>query len=166
MPADKQGKYPKDSGNDVQTTTSWRQTIRREVRTAQAFEPTWGYLRAPKPAGGPRPLTRRSVKYVNPKGGTWTLASKIVPAAAISGEDKREAGQQLLQTIKKNGGQLPARLNAERAAGLTHAMRTEHIKLNGNRYDTSNSAYGQRLNIEPFVMRPKRRVYDGVADIF
>ncbi|KAK9866176.1 hypothetical protein WJX84_003442 [Apatococcus fuscideae] len=129
MPADKQGKYPKDSGNDVQTTTSWRQTIRREVRTAQAFEPTWGYLRAPKPAGGPRPLTRR--------------------ASTISGEDKREAGQQLLQTIKKNGGQLPARLNAERAAGLTHAMRTEHIKLNGNRYDTSNSAYGQRLNIEP-----------------
>ena len=28
MPADKQAKYPKDSGNDVQTTTSWRQTIR------------------------------------------------------------------------------------------------------------------------------------------
>ena len=60
-----------------------------------------------------------------------------------------QAGQQLLQTVKRNGGQLPARLNAECAAGLTHAMRMEHIKLNGNRYDTSNSAYGQRLSIEP-----------------
>ena len=28
MPADKQAKFPKDSGNDVQTTTSWRQTVR------------------------------------------------------------------------------------------------------------------------------------------
>ncbi len=60
-----------------------------------------------------------------------------------------QAGQQLLHTIKQNGGKLPQRLNAERAAGLTHAMRMEHIKLRGTRFDTSNSAYGQRLNIEP-----------------
>ncbi|KAL3161351.1 hypothetical protein ABBQ32_010248 [Trebouxia sp. C0010 RCD-2024] len=136
----------KEAHNEVHITENWRQTVKREQTQAKHFKDIWGFLVSPEP---PTSLTRphavKTVKYVNPHGGTWTVAAQRIP---VQSKDDMEA--EAASTLSDSG-----HLSALAATNITHAERVDWSHCHNPSFRTTNQKYGQRLPLEQFGV-PRR----------
>eukprot|EP00891_Asterochloris_glomerata_P008700 jgi/Astpho2/8700/Aster-x1538 len=133
----------KKDTNEVAATENWRAACSKEQKLANCFDETWGFLKVPGEATShTRPHQSHSVKYINPKGGTWTVVAQRIPLAASPGTT----------AAVPDGGSLKSttHLSAFQAADLTHSRRLDYIGLHNSLFRTTNERYGQRLPLEQF----------------
>ncbi|KAK9829016.1 hypothetical protein WJX72_003416 [[Myrmecia] bisecta] len=127
---------------------NFRQTVKREHKLAQAFEDTWGFMVIDEPSTSQtRPHATTNCKYINSRGGTWTVARKRI---ALNDREAEEQG-----CTPPNSSRTVTR-TAREAARLTHTARLNHIKSHSAAYRTTNQCFGQRMSLEQFGVRSRK----------
>ncbi|DBA96355.1 hypothetical protein WJX82_006205 [Trebouxia sp. C0006] len=131
----------KEAHNEVHVTENWRQTVRREQTQAKHFKDIWGFLvQTGPPTSLTRPHAVKTVKYINPAGGTWTVAAQRIPA-----QSKEDTEMDAVSTLSASG-----HLSALAATSLTHTQRLDWGHTHNPSFRTTNEKYGQRFPLEQF----------------